>query len=128
MNSHVRALLISGDSASCDRFTRLSEMVGLSLRIVESCAAASAELVRSDGEFTVIILDGKLPDTDAIEFLAECKRARRRWVCTVLLGTDDGEQDRAIAAGTEVYCTEHCTDEELVSRLEMARHIAALSH
>lgn len=128
MTIPARALLISGDTASRERLARLSESVGLHLRTVSSCAAASAELTRSDGEFTIIILDGKLPDADALEFLADCKKAHPRWICTVLISGDDGEEDRALAAGTEIFCTEHCTDEELASRLEMARHIATMTH
>ena len=128
MTAHAHALLITGDSVSRDRFARLTRSAGLHLRTVDSCEAASIELMNSNGEFMVVILDGKLPDADALEFLAECKRAHPRWICTVFISTDDGEQDRALAAGTEIYCTEHCTDEELASRLETARHIAALTY
>lgn len=110
-------LLIEDDRGTCELEAQRLEPLGLELRKAHS--AAEARAVLAQGAPALMLLDYSLPDADALEFVAELKKAHGE--CPpFLLVTGRGDEAVAVAAMKAGACDYLVKDGFFLERLPAA--------
>lgn len=116
----TKILLVDDETVFTDNMSKLLSSRGYRVTAVNSGDAAICELERD--EFSVVVLDFRMPGMDGLGVLSEIKRLGLPAQIVILTGHGSIDSAReALELGAFDYLTKPCEIDELVARVESAR-------
>ncbi len=112
----TKILLVDDEPAIQRVVARHLKPGGITVVSALTCAEARGALDRH--EFSLVLLDIKLPDCNGLEFCEEICRSRRVPVVMLTVSADEDDVVRALAAGADDYLRKPFGGRELRARVE----------